>query len=157
MNWNSLLRLKAWLPLKSISSPIFHHLGDGLYQLADNVFVVAQSYDQNFVEGSPDAPFITLLYWAANIEAAKRSALQEIQFDSFPVIDPPSELLLGTDGTYGGLVGIANSSSERAVYKGTDGSFVHKVIAINNYSYFFLDTDIDHSQKPYAIEIGLSG
>lgn len=155
LNWKGLLSVSAWTPLKSVSRSLLNHLSGVLYQLADNVFVVAQPYDQSFIVGAPDAPFITMLYWVACVEAAKRCVLQETQFDSFPIIHPPAELLLGTDGSYGELVKLADSSAEWAVYKGSDGGFVHKVIAINNYSYFFLNPEIEYSQKPYAIEVSL--
>lgn len=156
MAWDYLKNIKLWTPLESIELQSLEKIEDNLYRVDKEVFLVAQPYDQTFVEGLPGAPFVTLIYWAVSSDAVRRCLLRGTDSD-FPEINPPPELSLGTNGTYAELQELAGPSCERAIYDGASGAFLHKLISINEYEFFFLSRGDSPAEKPFAIEFRLSG
>lgn len=131
-----------------------------LYQIGNDQFALALPHNREFVEHLSDAPFITIIYWAPDVEAAKKCAFR--QPNHYENIDslPPPELLDGTNGMYkqiceraGALA--ANTAVERAVYSGKTGAFVHKFVAVGPLKFCFLKREIQAEEMPYAIEISL--
>lgn len=155
MNWQKLLKIGLWTPLKNITDDSMLKVDDNIYEIEQNWFLVTQNYDASFEEGLPDAPFVTMLFWSVSSEAVRHCFSHRIKFNNFPFIEPPSELLLGTDGTYEALLKSEGYRTERAVYNGTSGIFIHKLIDTKGYTYFYLNQEIDRLQKPYAIYIKL--
>lgn len=154
MNWTELVKIKAWTPLHNFFDPA-EYLGNQFYQVSENIFFVAQPYNQNFIEGLSESPFVTLVYWAISVEVVKHYFLQNTKINNIFYKDPPMELLLSTDGTYEGLLKLSDRSAERAVYSAFTGDFLYKIISIGNHQFFFANKNIDGSEKPFAIEVGL--
>jgi len=159
MHWNQLTSLPAWTPLAKVCLEAVK-ISEDLYQIGHAQFAMALPYDRNFAEGLPDAPFITVLYWAPDIEAAKKCAQRQENKYTCRCGLPPSELLHNTNGTYEQIREMAgeslgNGAAERAVYSGKTGEFVHKTITLGRTTYCFLAREIHPHESPYAIEISL--
>ena len=158
MNWNQLAKLQSWTPLKKVcDDPI--EIGEDLYQIGDDQFVIALPHNREFVEGLSEAPFVTVVYWAPDVEAAKKCALRQENKYVSNGRTLPTELLHNTNGTYEqicentGVHSLGNTAAERAVYSGKTGEFVHKVVAAGPITYCFLEREIQPDERPYAIEI----
>ena len=160
MDWNELCNVRPWTPLKKVcADPV--EVGDDLYQVGDEQFVMAVPHNREFVEGRSDAPFVTVAYWAPAVEAARKCALRQENEYVNTGRTAPAELFNGTNGTYKEICesdvvqSLGNSTAERAVYSGKTGEFVHKVVTAGPITYCFLERDIQPDETPYAIEISL--
>ncbi|MBS0261187.1 MAG: hypothetical protein JSS02_04465 [Planctomycetes bacterium] len=158
MHWNELLCLPCWIPLHKLSANA-RQIDEWLFEIGPNQFVLALPADSEFRCGRRDAPFVTIAYWAGSVAAAKRCALNSPSIHVEVNAIPPTELLLGTTGTYGALtreIGARHiPKMEHASYDGTTGEFVQKIISTRPFSYCFLDSSMNESELPYAIEVAL--
>lgn len=153
MTWNDVFSIKAWSSLKSEAAQ-YYEIGDGLYCVEENIFFMTQPYNERFEEGLPDTPFVTAAYWAASVEAIRHCVLQELEtFDGASTL-PPEELLLGSRGSYQELR-VMDGASEVATYRSMDGALVNKSISVGKFCYFFMGSEINPCQTPYAVEVAL--
>ena len=158
MNWSQLMDLQSWSPLTIVCDEAVK-ITEELYQIGDEQFAMALPHNREFAEGLPDAPFVTVIYWAPDIEAAKKCALRQQTKYRSTGCKPPSELLNKTNGTYeqiceaAHVTSLFNTTAERAVYSGKTGEFVHKIVTLGPTTYCFLEREIRPDEIPYAIEI----
>ena len=158
MNWSQLTNLPSWTPLTKVCDEAIK-VGEDLYQIGDEQFAMALPHNREFAEGLPDAPFVTVVYWAPDIEAAKKCAMRQESKYLSSGRKPPSELLDNTNGTYeqisetADVPSLGNTAAEHAVYSGKTGQFVHKVVTVGPTTYCFLERKIRPDENPYAIEI----
>ncbi len=154
MKLQDILDVSTWTPLSSVFDGDLERVAEVLYKIDSNFFVVAQPYNGSFIEGE-DGPYITAFYWGANEEAVEYCLQYKSQLECGETNLAPSELLFGTEGTYGQLRKLSSSYEESAVYRASDGDFVHKKLTLNGCVYYFLKSDIDDDEVPYAIEVSL--
>lgn len=158
MDWAAIMELRRWTGLRATLSDAEEAL-PGIYRAGHDAYVQTQPYDVAFRRGLPEAPFITLAYWAPNLIALERATKRDAAATvPRPWLPPPPALLLGTPGTYGELLRAASAggeASERGVYSG-EGKFVHKILKTGRFTFCFLDAAIDAGEPVYCIEVGLS-
>ena len=157
MEWEKLDNIKPWFSLKD-HFPCAKHVENDLYVGDNDQYLLTSPVNRDFKGDQPGAPFVTIAFWAQSEAAARRCALKDL---SVPVSltnkIPPPFFLFGTDGSYGELlkckrVKSLGRVSERAVYHGTTGVFVHKIIDATKFIFCFLELNIRYDEKPYAIE-----
>jgi hypothetical protein len=159
MEWSKLLGTKVWTPLCQVCECARNIEGD-LFQLGENQFARALSHDATFCDGLPNAPFVTIVYWAETIVAMKRCVLMDDTVHVEQKGIAPSELLFGTRGTYGEFLKSKEFNRIRrglvtAIYSGKNGKFIHKSLSNGTVAYLFLDRDVYDDETPYAIEFRL--
>jgi hypothetical protein len=159
VNWETILQIPAWTPLTEVTSQ-GELVAPGVYRVAEDAYLVTQLYNRAFEEGRPEAPFVTLAVWAESTSALKRCIDSDASvYVAATAVKPPEILLLGTRGTYGELErqipARERKIAERAVYS-NGGGFVHKVIEIARFSFYFLEPKIRSEERVYAIEVRLT-
>jgi len=157
VDWEDARSLSGWPPLDDLF-PDARPLHDSLYHVGEEQYAFVSDVDQQFTPDQPGRPFVTLLLWAATDEAARRCTLVEPQAQVPRTSKvPPAVLLLGSDGRYSSLLetkvvrGVGNLA-EQAIYDNS-GNFVHKVIAIKGFSFYFIERVVTDDEMPYAIEV----
>jgi hypothetical protein len=157
MNWNEILQLREWSPLSKLTATkdIGHQ---GLFAVGVNAFVLTQSLDRDFEEGNPDAPFVTVAFWAADEDSLLRVVLGDPSIGGGNGSLLPAELAFGTDGTYAGLLamGLKNGEDigERGVYSNR-GQFLYRALDVGRFSFYFLSPDDSPDARPFAGEVAL--
>ncbi len=160
MNWNSILKLKCWTPFEYFREDA-KLIDNDLYQINHEAFILVKPYNKNGEKGLSQAPFITRAYWAPSPVAVRRLAFHDSRIEVNSNINPPQQLLLGSDGSYKSLLKIAKEKykddyEERATYFGaTDALFVHKEILIDRFVFCFLENEIIDEEMVYGIDIRL--
>jgi hypothetical protein len=157
MELEPLKKIKEWSSLNDIGLP-YHNLGDVLYKLYSQIYVIAVPYNKSFITDER-IPYVTLLMWAQTDGAAKRSELMEIKADIKENNDnPPSEMLPPNGAeTYGDIInelkkGYYGEFYEHADYRiAKDGAFIQRVIETLEYKFCFRKNDNDNSEIPYVI------
>lgn len=154
-DWKALRAVPAWTPLRDLGWQTTH-VGSELYYLGDSTYVLAQPITRSLETGHPDAPFVTMLFWATSHGAARRAALNQVDADDGATGAPPAVLCPTTDlPTYRALLEAARSHGkrriiERATYA-ADGRFVHKLIDFLESQFYFRKVEIDPGEMPYVI------
>jgi hypothetical protein len=159
VDWVDIEKLPSWTPLRSIcAAPLL--MSDCLYQIGTNQYAIALPVDSTLCEHLPGNPFVTVVYWATTADGARLCALR----DESAIVDrrelPPAELLLGTSGRYGELLGTEKCrrigrTCEYALYSSKTGKLLYKVLECGDVKYCFLDNKVRNDEMPYAIEITL--
>ncbi|HXK59520.1 MAG TPA: hypothetical protein PLP42_06440 [Acidobacteriota bacterium] len=158
MRWEEILELNAWVSLRQLPiqpEEVLHRI----YRVGTDAFAHTLPYDRSFNRNNPDAPFVTLAFWAPSMKALKRCAGRDPSVvPEEPIVLPPAPLLLGTSGTYRQLRDAVPASdrwyAEKAIYSNR-GLFVHKVIELGRFRYCFLQREIRDDELPYSIEVSL--
>jgi hypothetical protein len=158
MNWQTILDIHAWTPLREVA-PRGEMVLPGVCRIGESAFLVTQPYNRAFEQNLPEAPFVTLAVWAESVSALRRCLNCDATTQVQSIITrPPDILLLGTQGKYGELSQhipqTKRKIAERAVYSST-GAFVHKIIEIDRFCFCFLDQRIKRDEGVYAIEVTL--
>lgn len=151
-----ILKIQCWSPLKLIKFKLVK-IGEDTFKVTDNFYLMAQEYNENFVTGLSDAPFVTQAYWASNETAFRKIVMRQgnnaLIFSQKDNI--PSVLLINSNGTYGDLLNNNESaSSEYATYN-SEGEFICKNVTIGRFTYHFSSLKIEMNQTPIVITIGL--
>ncbi|MBC3873635.1 hypothetical protein [Undibacterium flavidum] len=158
MNWNDILNLRVWTPLSAIGDygdPII----DGIFEIETNTYVKTQTHNRNFELGDPNAPFITKVFWATNLDALKRHLFGDPALGKdAPKNVPPSNLLNGTTGKYVDILNQTRQEGkvaiERAVYSNS-GEFLYKAISIGRVNYCFLNPQEDEQEQVFLVDLAL--
>jgi hypothetical protein len=151
------LNLRAWTPLLEVCEKDTKLVMEGVYEVAPNIYLRTQRYNQNLEEGDVRAPFITMAYWAPSIECLQRIVLNDPSFKAVESKSPPFELSSGTNGMYSELSEKIISTNERCAEKATYsnlGLFVKRVISIGRFSYCFASCE-DVDERAFAVEVAL--
>ncbi|MFC3680297.1 hypothetical protein [Bacterioplanoides pacificum] len=123
-----------------------HILSSKLYKYSDDIYLITSS--KNIVRS---------FLWADSDEAARRAVEMNIEAYSGPVNNNPVGIIQGLDDySYEGisdwLKHQGENYQESAAYRiAVDGSFIHKKIETEKYSFLFLGEKVDPSDKVYAI------
>ena len=101
--WDWIFALRAWQPLKALPWPLTPAFAEA-YRLAPDVYVYAVPYDPKLNPTTPGDSFATMFFWAPTEGAARRALGREIDADDgTSPCEPPSRLLLGSNGTYSAI------------------------------------------------------
>lgn len=161
VDWGLLKGIRCWRPIAEVA-PSPEPLGDRLFRLGPQQYVVAVPYNQRF-ERTEESPFATIAFWAPTDGAAKRAILMQIEDDEQSEADAPVEMLLpGAPTTYGDIerelkTGRHGTYQQTASYRiAKDGAFVDRQIIAGPYTFHFRSREDDPSERPYAIQYRLS-
>ena len=163
VNWSQYIAFPKWCSLQRAGFQV-KEIGDPLYHVKDTLYVTLNEH--NFSESTDqDGPFITSILWAVTEGAARRAINSEVEADSPEIsIFPPYELLPNIDSaSYRAILeqyisrGINLKLMERATYRGTDGSFVMRIIDAHPFEYYFRKEEHDGNELPFAISHSLIG
>jgi hypothetical protein len=168
IDWEHLKRIAKWTPLRKL--PFDHEkVGYNLFKVREDTYLIAVSRNRIFETDA--APYVTILAWAENEGAARRSLDMQIEADVNPSMGtPPLEMLLpGPAMTYGEIIselkdsGLYSSSMEHASYRLTDGGFIEARIDTLmgggplRYKFCFRSPRCEESDVPYAVHYVLTG
>lgn len=154
MDWEVLKSVKCWTPLANLGID-FKKLGDNLYKIDKNQYVVAQPYNQNFERDLHDKPYVTVMYWGDSDNAVNRVVNRTLVDFSSEMNDIPETLKCVADVSYGKIKEHGMNCIERGVYGGISGDFISKVVDIDEFSYYYFDRGPNPLETPSVIEVVL--
>lgn len=158
--WPQLLSLRPWT-LLSTTGLSTNQLGDVLFKVGDNAFLLCAPYDSQLRPLADDVS-VAAVVWAESEGAARRAALQQIEADQPTDSQPPAEVLLKPGmNRYGdireaGRAGSLGSMLEAASYRGRDGLFVDRRINLPRWTFHFRRPESDDSEPCYAVQVRLA-
>jgi hypothetical protein len=151
------LKIKAWTPLRAVAANASEVLPK-VFALSENLFVQTQPYGAQGQKDLPDAPFITVLYWAPSVQVLKRIVSRDPSVLIAVVTTPPSELVSGTDGTYSELKGRIPQSRSKIAETGAydlKGRFLYKQINVPPFTWYFVSPNAEAEEITVLVAVRL--
>jgi len=157
MTLTDALAIKSWTPLREVVVDATE-VAPGVFAIASNVYLQTQPFNAAFETNLPNAPFVTLLYWASCLPAVQRLLLGNPSVEVGAEARPPGNLVFNTDGTYGQLLAqvpaTQQKSAEMAQYN-SKGAFLYKKIELFPFTYYFSNLKISKGERTCLIAVRL--
>lgn len=160
MEIEELVAIKKWARLVDVVAYVDpkSFLGKSLYRLVDGIYLQVSPFkDKEFVH-SPDAPFVTGVFFIPDDGAARRVSALAIEEDQGAPLTVPSCVLPdNATAEYGNVLAALRRMrprvcQETAAYRiAKDGKFVHRTIETERYTFYFRGPEHDDKEQPYAV------
>lgn len=157
ISWTKMKEISKGTSIKKIGV-LTEKIGENLYKISDEQYLMANSLRHLPGEGKPEGPFIMSILWASSDGSARRAYFHDIEHDDGAILPPPPELLPHPAASRCGeivekLEEMGLSTTEEADYRVIpDGAFVHRVIDSEIAKYYFRSRKSMDDEPPFAIQ-----